>query len=795
MGGAQVLKVQGLFDDKARGDLGREGMENGDHLVTSSEAKFFSFPTLDKGRRMILGAASFLKWKKKILLALVSMVGVMTLFASTALGQSGKIRVEQAISAAEVEPGGEFDVKITVHGYSEQTREVLPFDAVLIIDQSSSMDETKMYSALAAAQTFIELAENAGQKGSGVTIKIGLVTYGRQGRVISSLMDNYDELLTALANIPSPLSNEQPGVAEGMKRAQELLRASPNALRIAVLFSGGKVVFGQNAPAGDPYERLLEEAQTLGIRYYTVGLGTEPSSELLAMISDNTGGSHYPVTNPNYLDGIYKEIFDDAAHRLIASRVVLRERVNLASFEIIPDSLEFSEGILIPTMTELSRFIQRGEITLPLGQLPSNKSRTFAFRVRTRECLPSENPQDSVLLLPSHSSSGVSFILGQVRGQEPIPEQAVRCFKLSGLFWRKEFDEAKGEVVILLQSTYRPDPSGENIVRDVRIYEYPSFHYQYEIGTANPPVDKLLPGPQTDLLYWKFPRVLPQEKKEIRFKVSLSAYRPRDTNPLRLQAEKNSEGVESWAEFNLPGSGDQKIVLPPKYRFVPNLEELPAGRPDLYITPPLDWEEFFEKVPEEIDLSHLAIPPEGLSALWPFPQEVFPGQQTPDIWIDSEKNGFVTRWEPPMDPQVVTHIQEHLQNALLDPKTGAFRGVRGQGDLFHRSKKNRIYIRFRNTGSADSPPIVKGLKLSAFNYTTNDWEILKVNDLPAVAASASKTVFFELPPEGLKEPLLKPYGSSGKNVWTAILKVSLAPSPNERHTNNNTSPEKIFVAP
>jgi hypothetical protein len=428
-----------------------------------------------------------------------------------------------------------------------------------------------------------------------------------------------------------------------------------------------------------------------------------------------------------------------------------------------------------------------------LGQIPLTKKRTLGYRLRAKECLPPEHPQDSILLSPSLPSSVVVFSFGQEVNQEPILSQAIRCFKLSNLFFREDFDARKEEITLVLQSNYRSSAMIDNTVRDIRIYEFPSYQHQYEMGSAYPPVERFIPGPQTDLLYWSIPKLAPQEKVELRFNVGISAYRPRDTNPLRLSAERRPEGVESWAEFVLPDNKPQKILLPQRYRYAADLENVPEGRPDLFITPPLDGDELLSRVPEEIDVSHVVIPPEGLAALWPFPQNVFAGQETPDIWVDSEKNGFVTRWEPAADRDVVAHIKANIHGALQDPTTGSFRGIQGQGDLFHRQHKNRIYIRIQNVGEGKSEPIKNGVKLTAFNYQTNEWELLQAADLPGLDAGPaySKTIYVELPANALKETCLKPF--SGKDIWTTILKVALAANPTEKHINNNTATEKIFV--
>ncbi|MCX5909420.1 MAG: VWA domain-containing protein [Deltaproteobacteria bacterium] len=718
---------------------------------------------------------------------------LILVFNAPALGQGTKIKVEKNITASEVEPGDEFNVTVTLHGYSEQLPQVLPLDAVLIFEKPLSLEDEKIQGTRKAAQRFIHLAEKEWEKGIPGAIRIGLVSFASQGEIVSPLNDDYENLQNSAASLSSLPAAEGVQMAEGMRKAQELLSSSAATIRAVVLLSASPTSFADER-ALERLENVLRDAQMEGIRYYTVSLGRDATPELLYMIADCTGGNHYQVADSNSLEAVYSDIFAHAAHTVTASQVVLKEQVDLFNFEIVPNSWGFSEGMLMPSSLQLLRFGQTGEITIPLGQIPLTKKRTFAYRLRARECLPPERPQESILIWPGLPSSEVSFRYSQEMYQNPIASPAMRCFKLSSLYCRKDFDEMKGEVVLTLQSNYRPSAMIDNSVRDLRIYEFPSYQYQYEVGSAYPPVERFIPGLQTDLLYWSIPKLLPQEKVELRFKVGLCAYQPRDSNLLRLNAERKPEGIEGWAEFTLPGNKPQKILLPQKYRYMPALEIVPGGRPDLFITPPLDWEKFFGRVPEEIDVRHVVIPPEGLAALWPFPQNVFAGQETPDIWVDSEKNGFVTFWEPAIDRQVVAHIKAHMQNVIEDSAAGSFQGIQGQGDLFHRQQKNRIYIRIHNVGEGKSQPLKDGLKLSAFNFKTNEWELLQAADLPALDAglSSSRTMYIELPGGVLKEGCLKPWGSA-QNVWTAILRVSLTPSPSEKHTNNNTATEKIFV--
>lgn len=727
--------------------------------------------------------------------SVAGMVLALSFLLAPAFAQEKKIKVETSVTVDEVEPGDEFTMRIMVQGYSEIVNQPLPLDLVLVIALGSPMDEERMRMLRGAAVRLIQLAEREGARGSPAAIRIGLISLSSPAEWMAAPSNHYEALKTSVERIPPPAPMEASSLLDGMRRAQGFLSSSPNPYRAVVLLSESGLNLAADPKGVETWFSLLRESQEAAIRYYTVELEGGAPSGLLYAMADNTGGNYYHLASVHHLEAAVSDIFAHAAYHRAASHVVLRKQVNLSGFEIIPDSFEFSEGMLLPPVVDLNTFIRTGEIILPMGQLSSNKQRVFGFRLRVKECLSLEHPLESITMEPSRPTSLVSYRYGSGNHQEAIPTPALRCFKLSGLYFRKDYDEERGEIALTLQSTYRRSAGIDNVVRNIRIYEYPSYHYQYIPGSALPPVERFIPGPHSDLLYWHVPQLAPQEKLELRYRVVLTAYRPRDANPLRLGAERRPEGCEPWAEFVLPDKQIQKVLLPQKFRYVPQLPFIPEKRPDLYITPPMDEEKFYSRIPEEIDLSHIPIPPEGLAALWPFPQNPFPGRGTPDLWIDSEKNGFVTRWTPETDPEVIAHIKTHIQNVILAPSGTAFRGIEGQGDLFHRKQKNRVYIRIYNVGEGRSPRIADGLTLSIFNFKGNDWEILRSVDLPEMppGPSASQILSIELPPDILKDAWLQPFGGPGKGAWTALLKVSLTPSSNEMHTNNNTATEKIFV--
>jgi hypothetical protein len=290
----------------------------------------------------------------------------------------------------------------------------------------------------------------------------------------------------------------------------------------------------------------------------------------------------------------------------------------------------------------------------------------------------------------------------------------------------------------------------------------------------------------------------------------------------------NAEDKEvlAWADVILPDGQEKRAFFPQAYTSM-FLENLPEGRPDLYIQPPYSEGEFHlgfyypfatpqlsDSLMEYLCQSASNWDNEG-AFVWPLEpdpngvlQNLFEGMESPDIWIDEGPYWFVDRWTPRDDPGVIGSIRVGQDNAEFSPYDGSFLGVEGQGDMFYTIGQVRVWVLVRNIGEADSPEIPQGLNLYAYDYyDIHDWELLGTTDIPALGAHASSYLYVELmpsyiglPPHTLSERHLvwipKQWPSTDEyyeGVWRAHLKIELAASETERHTNNNTSTEMIIV--
>lgn len=737
-------------------------------------------------------------------LALILLLITSFSFAQDSPRVSKSFKDDYEATVRDVHPGDVFNIDIIVRGFHQYTSELIPFDAVLLIDRSSSMDGDKIDQAKAAAKTFIELAKLLSPSAVGGQIKIGLVTFEDEGETVREITDNYDQLLEDVDDISTPFINfgGNTNMADGIYDTQYLFNSSTSQVKVVLLLSDGRPTPDTDAQSQFIYYTLTPDAIDSDIRYYTIGLGADPASGVLIPLADRTGGEYYSVPDPEDLVSIYIEIFNNVTHTIIANNIILKERVDINKVEIIPDSLVLSDPWPIePSDWELSNFISTGSIDIFVGRLSSSGSRHVNFKVRTKNCLNPDSDQDSVSISPNIDTF-LTFYIGQVPGEFHATQEPITCHKPPGLRIFKNFDHNENEVILTLKSMYLENENIDNTIKNIKIFEIPSIQYQYQHPYSTPRTNKFFPGEIVDLLFWQIPSLAPQEEREIRFNVNLRAYMPRDSNPLRINAVQKEE-VSSYATFIKPGGTSDKVSLPQAYNSVPALETL-AGRPDLHIRPAHQGSEFRAGIPESDpnDTEYLKQNAGTLPSNWPFYPKFFKGSETPDIWIDSKANGYVNRWGPRDNHNVIQDINDHIANAIFSPPQGWFSGIRGQGDLFHRNKENRIHIHIKNTGAKSSRPLSNGLILKAFNYQSNRWEEIQRINIPSLESPGrgSTSILSTVIPENtIATPFLnnipKPSGGIWNNAWIAELRVELVARDIEKHTNNNFSSERFIVVP
>ncbi len=204
-------------------------------------------------------------------------------------------------------------------GSSATTRGI---DIVLAMDVSASMfarDFTP--DRIAAAKTVAANFINDRQGD-----RIGLVVFGGESFTQSPLTTDKATLLNLLGRVEiGMIDEESTAIGNGLATSVNRLRESDAASKVVILLTDGVNNAGQIAPV-----TAAEIAQSLGIKVYTVGVGThgtapypardawgrtvmmnvpvEIDEQILTDIASATGGEYFRATDERSLQEIYDRI-------------------------------------------------------------------------------------------------------------------------------------------------------------------------------------------------------------------------------------------------------------------------------------------------------------------------------------------------------------------------------------------------------------------------------------------------------------------------------------------------------
>jgi Ca-activated chloride channel family protein len=194
-------------------------------------------------------------------------------------------------------------------------------DIVLCIDVSGSMlaqdfTPNRLEAAKEVAANFIA---------SRLTDRIGIVIFSGESFTLSPLTTDQSLLKTQLYNIQSGLLEDGTAIGSGLSTAVDRLRASQSKSKIAILLTDGENNGGQIPPL-----TAKELAKAVGVKVYTIGVGTEGfapvpvqsiggtvttqrekvniDEKLLTQIANETGGKYYRAKDNESLKNIYADI-------------------------------------------------------------------------------------------------------------------------------------------------------------------------------------------------------------------------------------------------------------------------------------------------------------------------------------------------------------------------------------------------------------------------------------------------------------------------------------------------------
>jgi Ca-activated chloride channel family protein len=197
----------------------------------------------------------------------------------------------------------------------------LGIDIVLSLDISSSMlarDLTpdRITAAKTVARDFIYDRPSD---------RIGLVVFAGESFTQCPLTTDKATLTTLLSQIRSGIIDDGTAIGNGLATALNRLKDSNSKSKVVILLTDGVNNSGQISP-----QTAAEIAETLGIRVYTIGVGSEGMApvpvidawgqtrfanmpveideKVLTEIAEKTGGKYFRATDNETLKSIYDEI-------------------------------------------------------------------------------------------------------------------------------------------------------------------------------------------------------------------------------------------------------------------------------------------------------------------------------------------------------------------------------------------------------------------------------------------------------------------------------------------------------
>lgn len=194
-------------------------------------------------------------------------------------------------------------------------------DIILAIDISASMrarDFTpdRAGAAIAVASDFIRQRPDD---------RIGLVLFAKQAFTQCPLTVDHSILQELLAGVKVGLADpDNTAIGQALGTALNRLKGSESKSKVVILLTDGENNYGQ------PPTTLAEAAQSLGVRIYTIGVGSRGTApfpvvdpfgrttytqvqvsideDLLKSVASTTGGQYFRATDDDKLSVIFKQI-------------------------------------------------------------------------------------------------------------------------------------------------------------------------------------------------------------------------------------------------------------------------------------------------------------------------------------------------------------------------------------------------------------------------------------------------------------------------------------------------------
>lgn len=236
-------------------------------------------------------------------------------------------------------------------------------DIVLALDLSPSM-AAEDFESRGRRVNRVEIAREVIEKfiGQRRNDRIGLVAFAKMAFVAAPLTLDHDFLYTNLKRLDVGQIGDGTAVGSALSASVNRLRGLKSKSRIVILMTDG-----QDNSSKVPPLTAAEAAQALGVKVYTIGVGTRGTApfpqvdpfgrkyyvrmpvdideDVLKQISDKTGGKYYRADSAETLRNIYGEIDKLEKTEVEAKKFQFYEE--LYGYFVVPAAILFALELIL----------------------------------------------------------------------------------------------------------------------------------------------------------------------------------------------------------------------------------------------------------------------------------------------------------------------------------------------------------------------------------------------------------------------------------------------------------------
>jgi Ca-activated chloride channel family protein len=179
-------------------------------------------------------------------------------------------------------------------------------DIVIALDISGSMrcEDTRSKSRLTVAKSCIDRFVEGRPED-----RLGVISFGSVATTRCPLTLDHEMLLRFVEDLDfAPPGEDRTALGMGLATAVNRMRASNAKSKVVVLVTDGRNNSGQLGP-----ETAAEAARALGVKVYTIGVGSE--GEVPCLVDDPQGGRHYIRVEADLDEDLLRKIAETTGAR------------------------------------------------------------------------------------------------------------------------------------------------------------------------------------------------------------------------------------------------------------------------------------------------------------------------------------------------------------------------------------------------------------------------------------------------------------------------------------------------